>query len=435
MKTCASRILKYTFAFIAVYILLSAFIIGAALVPRKKIKPRMLESAEYMCEHPTQRRIIDWISASRIDHYADCITLSIAYELNEDEPLQSSMYTSYYSSQTASMNQLLLESVLDDLPATQEYIRYWHGSSAAMRFLHLFWNVKNVYAYHAILMMLFCLMLVLLLIKHKYFGEAVSFFLSMIVVSAWYVPLCLEYTYCFLCMLVASIIGVLLAVHDKAEWISPFFLITGMVTVYFDFLTCETLTLLIPLLLIYHIRRCRIPSVQLCLNTVKDSALWGIGYLGMWAMKWVTAAAVLRIDVVPYVSGHIDKRLNTAVSGYGTTGNSVYDAVTLNLKKLIPYEYGIYGAATFLLFLIIFFIIPVINGKIMLRKNIKVLNLASYAVMGLVPYIRYMVLRNHSVVHSFFTYRAQAATVLALSLITLELVQPAKRKEVSGNGK
>ena len=45
----------------------------------------MLESAEYMCEHPTQRRIIDWISASRIDHYADCITLSIAYELNEDE--------------------------------------------------------------------------------------------------------------------------------------------------------------------------------------------------------------------------------------------------------------------------------------------------------------------------------------------------------------
>lgn len=208
-----------------------------------------------------------------------------------------------------------------------------------------------------------------------------------------------------------------------------------MVTVYFDFLTCETLTLLIPLLLIYRIRRSRIPSVQLCLNTVIDSAIWGIGYLGMWVMKWVTAAAVLRIDVVPYVSGHIDKRLNTAVSGYGTTGNSVYDAVTLNLKKLIPYEYGIYGAAVFLLFLIIFFVIPVLNGKIMLRKNIKVLNLASYAVMGLVPYIRYMVLRNHSVVHSFFTYRAQAATVLALSFITLELVQPAKRKEVSGNGK
>ena len=33
---------------------------------------------------------------------------------------------------------------------------------------------------------------------------------------------------------------------------------------------------------------------------------------------------------------------------------------------------------------------------------------------GLLPYLRYIVLSNHSYLHDFFTYRAQAASVLAL---------------------
>lgn len=36
------------------------------------------------------------------------------------------------------------------------------------------------------------------------------------------------------------------------------------------------------------------------------------------------------------------------------------------------------------------------------------------AVLGLVPYLRYIVLSNHSYLHEYFTYRAQAATVMAL---------------------
>ena len=35
------------------------------------------------------------------------------------------------------------------------------------------------------------------------------------------------------------------------------------------------------------------------------------------------------------------------------------------------------------------------------------------ALLALVPYLRYTVLANHSVLHHFFTYRAQAASIIA----------------------
>ena len=39
--------------------------------------------------------------------------------------------------------------------------------------------------------------------------------------------------------------------------------------------------------------------------------------------------------------------------------------------------------------------------------------------VGIIPYIRYLVLANHSYLHCFFTFRAQFATVMALALILI----------------
>lgn len=50
------------------------------------------------------------------------------------------------------------------------------------------------------------------------------------------------------------------------------------------------------------------------------------------------------------------------------------------------------------------------------------------AVTALIPYVRYLVLHNHSYIHFFFTYRAQVATIMAIVLIISELTG------VSGDG-
>lgn len=419
---------KYVFSFISCFFILFSFTIAVTYIPTEKIKPKMLESAEYMCQGNTMYLITDWIRASQIDHFADCITLSISYHFNGKKPLESAMWASYREGYSKSISENLVESVKENLPATQEYLRYWHGSAVLMRILHLFWSIQTIYIVHAFLMITLGTILILLLAKNGFRSEAISFMLSMFIVSVWYVPFSLEYTYCFLCMLLASIVGVVLSIHKKEILIGPFFLITGMVIVYFDFLTCETLTLLIPLLLICRIQRNKKSKYELWYNACKDSIAWLIGYVGMWTMKWISASIILKINVMPYVSQHINERLSQAVIIDGITGNDLYDAVTLNLKKLIPYEYGIYGAVALIILIVFFFVIPVLKNEIVLKKRIQFSNCALYLLLGTIPYIRYMVLRNHSIGHSFFTYRAQASTILALCFITLELVETAKNK-------
>lgn len=55
-------------------------------------------------------------------------------------------------------------------------------------------------------------------------------------------------------------------------------------------------------------------------------------------------------------------------------------------------------------------------------------------ILGVVPYVRYAVLNNHSYLHDFFTYRAQAATVLALiTAIGAAMRKPANKKKERGS--
>ena len=63
------------------------------------------------------------------------------------------------------------------------------------------------------------------------------------------------------------------------------------------------------------------------------------------------------------------------------------------------------------------------------KKHIRKDYVLLYAVLGLVPYIRFAVLYDHSFFHFFFTYRAQMATILAISLITREGVTYEKRNQ------
>ena len=430
------RILKegiiYPISFVVIYLLLTGLIVGVAIIPRERIKTNMLESAEYMCESPIQWLLTDWIHASQIDHYADCITLSIAYELDESRPLQSAMTTSFYGYQTTAMNTMLLESVRDDLSATTEYLRYWHGSAAAMRLLHLFWNIKTIYMFHAILMAALSLILIVFLFKNSLRAEAVTYVLAMIIVSVWYVPLCLEYSYTFICMMVASIVSVLLAVKQKNQWLGVFFMLTGMATVYFDFLTTESLSLLIPLLLILRVWS-KQGGERKWISSLKFGMAWSFGYFGMWGMKWLTASIVLGENMMPYVTGHVAERISGGVTGYYMTGNTYIDTLLLNLRNLFPYEYGISGAVLVMVFVFVVAALPVVTGRVRLRKKVNLSDVLLFSVIGLFPYVRFLVLHNHSYIHNFFTYRAQAATIMAFCFIVLELVESTQRKAVSSD--
>lgn len=147
------------------------------------------------------------------------------------------------------------------------------------------------------------------------------------------------------------------------------------------------------------------------------AACWGAGYAGMWVMKWLTAAAVMQENVLPYLTGHIEERLGGAV-GVGLL-RYIAGAVTRNVSCLFPFSYGVAGelAGGVLLLYAVYL------GYVYHRKKIHWGRVGLLLAVGAIPFVRYLVLRNHSYLHYFFTFRAQLATVLALVLALTEVVE------------
>ena len=92
---------------------------------------------------------------SVVDYYADSLLLSIVYYLGyDDHPVQAAMWDNYYGYHNQYATQYLKESVQNNTPPNQEYLRYWHGSAAVMRALHLICSVKEIYLFHGILLII-----------------------------------------------------------------------------------------------------------------------------------------------------------------------------------------------------------------------------------------------------------------------------------------
>lgn len=421
MKSIIKETIKYILIFIITVFILTGSLIAVAKIPREAIQDNMLESAEYLASRPSRNFLINSIYAAYTDQLADSILLNITYNFDNQDPLHSIIWAKLSGYDYEYSGQYLFESVRDGVTAEHEYLRYWHGSAVFVRLLHLIFNLHQIYLFHAMFIAALLILLVFILLRSSYIKEAVGVLISMISVSIWTVPFCLEYTWVFLTMLLASIIAVEMVIHGKEQWYGAFFLITGMVTVYLDFLTTETLTLCIPLLLILSIRnRCEKAIRNQWLLTIKASLLWLIGYGGMWAMKWVISSAVLHQDVMQYVTGHISERHGS--NPFELSAEFVVQLLHRNVFRLFPFDYGIVGAAIFFVF-ILMVIVLVYKRKVQLRESINGRMIALYSVIATVPFIRFLVMNNHSYGHSTFTYRALATTVLAICFILGELVE------------
>jgi len=415
-------VIRYCTAFVLAVLILTALLIGAAKIPTSAIQQNMLESGEYFNSKEQAEYLTEGVLASQLHYSADATWCSIAYNLNSEQPMESAMWANFSLWERENYNGGFYQSVLNKAPGKLvQYLRYWHGPAAILRFLHLFLNIRQVYILLSGLMTLLIVVLLIILFRNHLLPEAVVFLISLFMVSIWIVPLCLEYVWMFLVMVVAAIAGVKMSLKGRYQYCGIMFLLTGIIAAYLDFLTTETITLLIPLLLILRIRRRQKTTTKSdWIITLKSCFAWLIGYVGMWIMKWVIASIVLKQNVMPYVTHHIDERIGGDVGL--TLPEYLWQAVSRNVSRLFVFDYGLAGAIMLVVLIILFVVIPVWKNWVSVKTQINKSRVMLFVSLGLVPYVRYLVLHNHSYGHYCFTYRAQAASVMALCFVILELV-------------
>ncbi len=266
---------KYLLVFLATYLTLFFLLVGSAkVIPQESLRKNMAESADFLCERMPFSCLYGKYNGVRMDRYADGILLGIAWNYDQDHPLTSVMWSNYYFMYMSGDS--LRETVEDGTEPNTQYVRYWHGSNLFLRPLLLVLNLGRIYVFHGIMILLLFALLIFVLIREKLYVPAVGISVGLVMIAIWAVPFCLEYTWNFLVLPVVSLITVYLVKKGKEEKLGALLLVSGMVTNYLDFLTTETLTLLVPLLLALWMLEQK-GEKKLIAPAVKCSVLWGIG--------------------------------------------------------------------------------------------------------------------------------------------------------------
>ena len=431
---------KCIITFVIALTLFMAALFLCAQIPKSALRENYGKSADVLCEKPVFFDIIDGVVGSRIDRYADSILLNISYHY--DGSLESVMKSAYYHQETQNENENLRDAVKDDLSANQQYMRYWHGSSVFVRLFHLFGDIRLMYVVNGILLAIGIALLMVLLIKKHHMGIGVSLILALVMGSVWFTPFCLEYIWTVLIAVYMSVFvlwkseGFLFGksktalgrgkfsrseTGGTAKGFYPVFLVSGMLAAYLDFLTTETLTLLLPLMLLIAVEK----RDDMIRRNIFRGCAWAAGYVLTWLAKWMIAAIVLHENTLPYVLENVGERIG------GDLGLSLPEylggAIWRNIKCLFPFEYGVVGI--FVLVALVIFVsywIFVYRKPGADRKYIIIM-----LILSAVPLLRFLVLHNHSYLHHFFTYRALIASVAGLGLIVCELTSSGRK---SGNG-
>ena len=458
MSKAVKKLFSYTIYMGSLVFLLACAMVISACIPQKAIQQNMEESAAILAERPTTLQILPGINSSKVHPYADMLTLNIAYHFGDEvrkydgfnffeqfrytnaEKLKAVMWTKYYGTpeDTDESIKLFKKSVDNRLRANKEYLRYWHGSAGIIRFLHIFLNIREIYILHTVFLIALLIYLGTYLIRNHYLREAVALVISLVMVSIWFVPICLEYYWCFLVMTVVSIISVKIA--DKGEWqkVILLFFLTGIITAYLDFLTTETVTLVVPLLLMMSIRwRGQNKNIVYGFSSNNQGSCvpqrlipktcfsWLAGFCLMWVSKWILAALILQENVLPYVTAHIEERIGGDSNGKSQATYAI-GAVGRNLRCLLPFDYGRFG----------YFVLGVLTGIAVTMITARIITfdkaadrnkLVWYFAIGCIPIVRYMVLHNHAWFHRSFTYRGLAGSILAMCFMLTELF---KKQEI-----
>lgn len=403
------KITVHLAAFFAAIAVMWGLLVLTSLIPNEKIYEGLMESADYY----GNTEAFSFENSGKLcdvaDNYADAILLNILWNIDSFHPVYSSLDTKYYSGEELGVNYGLYAALNGVAPDT-DYSRYWHGSVIFIRPLMAFMSARGVKAVGLAAVIILAAVCCGILVKKRQYFAAAALAVSLCCVHVWNVGLSLEYIPMFIVTMAMCILYVLL--EKKGDiYVTVLSVIGGAAAAFFDFLTAETLSILLPLLLVIIIRYSddRLNGNGLPL-VIKSGCCWGAAYLMTFIVKWAAASAVTGenrfVSAIHSAEVRIDGETDMSLP------MQIISAPMANISTLFGGDVRVDGGRIALGLILT----VLISGSICLLLGSKKPPKAdiTIAVLGLVPYLRYIVLSNHSYLHEYFTYRAQAATVMAL---------------------
>lgn len=432
MKSFFKNLGKCSIVYIGIIICFMILLTIASAFPSDWIKGNTQKSSEILIEEGNRKIafVFEKFMWMQFDNYTDALMINTAYSIDNKTPFYSAFVArkNYIPGVTekveedgvgelkSSSNYLwhdevgdLYDTVNNQVKESFEYARYWHGYLVFLRPLLLIFNLQQIRILLTGIFICLSIKLLSLIAKKLNIEIAIIFLLGLFGVEYFYMGLSLQGCFVFLITMISSIF--VLEKYKKIKNIPLVFFIIGMLTNFLDFLTVPLLTWGVPVTL-YFLLKHKNEDINLkeeSIVFIKIGICWILGYALTWATKWILTDLIYHkgliktaIDQVFYRSAKIED-----ITGLDIIYYNVY-------YMIIPFcIWGIIISLQLVRRIIKKQDEDKVN-KTRFKEIIKYRLL--YIIIGLMPFIWYLLLKNHSCWHNFFTYRNLLLTIIAIPI-------------------
>ena len=226
-----------------------------------------------------------------------------------------------------------------DLPAYKAaldangYSRYWHGYLVFLKPLLYFFTYSQIRIINYIVLGGLLIWLTILLFQAYGKEMTVAFLFSLFMVWPFIIPRCMQYC----TMSYTTLVALIVLLKSRKNWennpsyLSHFFLIVGICTSYVDLLTFPIVSYGMCMVVVLAGLKNK-SSVDNILYAIRYGIIWSIGYIGMWAGKWILGTFVLGKDVIREAIAQIFFRASGTIEESGETVISGMKAILVNLS-------------------------------------------------------------------------------------------------------
>ena len=426
------HIIGYTVVFtgllFALYLMMALF----ATLPNAAIQNNMRSSAKYFINADSYAFSEDGLFRNITDNYADQIWTNIGWHMGYGNPFVSVLDTKYYDSDQHDTAVGLHLAVTREQEANVKYSRYWHGTAGLIRFLHLFTNIRGIKWIGMLCLLLLIGKTLLVLCRSGYWDLSLCLLVSLFGIQIGNLRLSAEYLPSFLVCF--GLCPAFLRAEKKGDFhLNTVAIVSGTLTAFFDFLTTETVAILIPLILIVAVRskERRLGSPRQVLRMLLGCGFcWLAAYVGTFSVKWIAVSVITGENHILAALDSFGNRVNGVITVEETMRHAgPLMAIGANFSVLFEGN-GLTEFRQATAHLTAFVLAGFLIYRLYRVRKKRHPGTGFLLFLGGIVFLRFGILANHSYMHAFFTYRALASTILAmLSAMVINLQQNRGRLE------
>lgn len=376
-------------------------ILAAYSLPVGRMKKHVAKSSSIFDVEEAHPELITGFAFTRLDNFTDSIMLGIAMYDQEGSLVEKAMsnYRMYSDELSVVKSTSHYANNVKEEYYAKPYPRYWHGYLLYLKPLLLFFTYGEIRILNGLLQTALLAGVIKLFLDSQLKNYLFAYIVAILFINPMVTALSLQYSSLYYLILLLTIAWLVLLKKGLLNFrrIGMLAFVTGCVTSYFDFLTYPIVGLGFLLILCLDTYGAELEKIW---DYLKYTALWGYGYAGMWAGKWLAGSVLLQKNMFADGFAQVAKRAageGGRLAGIGKNLDVYGDEIFVGLAILVL-GYGIYG---------------------LIRMRVKsgiLFNVQTgvYLAAALLPFGWMFLASEHSERHFWFVHRGFSVTLFAL---------------------